>query len=150
MPTGTIQRVPPFIAIINQACYKCFTEETEEKALQQCSGCHRVSYCGLGMHNIFHDSTDPNYLYLLECQKVDWPDHKSICKALKTLENDKAVQAVLRISLSDAPSTDIKFLDDLSAQQTQNKLRFLMLNIHKPLTIIQRNLVAFEPKCMGW
>ena len=51
---GFAEELPPTLSNIGQACYQCFMGESELNpndcvtALQRCSGCFRVSYCGSG------------------------------------------------------------------------------------------------------
>jgi splicing suppressor protein 51 len=51
---GFSEELPPILSKIGQACYHCFMGKSElnsngcVSALQRCSGCLRVSYCGSG------------------------------------------------------------------------------------------------------
>jgi hypothetical protein len=46
-------------------CSKCHKEESENVKLSVCGGCRGVRYCSK------------------ECQKMDWPTHKKLCKTMK-------------------------------------------------------------------
>jgi hypothetical protein len=49
----------------NIHCAKCYKKESKTMKLSICSGCHDVHYCSR------------------ECQRLDWPVHKKLCKRMQ-------------------------------------------------------------------
>ncbi|KAJ7112656.1 hypothetical protein C8R44DRAFT_632024 [Mycena epipterygia] len=142
-PFPLVSVIPPLIARLGQACYKCF--KSDHSLFRRCSGCHRVAYCSTG------------------CQNADWREHKAICQALKNVENPQTVPVLL--SITDVPTTDLDDLDlkaevhDLliarvceSALGRYAQLTILVCsatdaNVKRSLTVPERNLIATEPRC---
>ncbi|KDQ11974.1 hypothetical protein BOTBODRAFT_135118 [Botryobasidium botryosum FD-172 SS1] len=118
---------PPVLAWVNQACYSCFTEED----LKRCGGCKRVSFCSN------------------ECSRANWSKHKSLCKALKTYEQEPAAILFSSFSLSEEPSDHDGYLFNAGEADGKNKLRRLADLMKRPLTVDERNLVGWEPRCLG-
>ncbi|KAJ7767820.1 hypothetical protein B0H16DRAFT_1412175 [Mycena metata] len=135
--------LPPFPAILSLACYHCFKDEVLPS---RCSGCLRISYCSP------------------ECQKVDWKIHKPMCKALSAIEKSNPIAAAMLLSaVPSEPTTDVNVLNDISARQISSILDFCrrsvqrywlggvvlpMLTFRSKLTLLQEELVMFEPRCM--
>ncbi|KAJ7064326.1 hypothetical protein C8F01DRAFT_1130998 [Mycena amicta] len=122
-------RVPPLPARLGLACYKCFKEDGVQ--VSRCTGCLRIAYCSR------------------ECQNLDWKAHKAFCKAFKTIEKDPTATMGLLFSLSDAPTTDLNVLHNLTEAHASNMQGFSQRIIGRELTIPERNLVGWEPRCMG-
>ncbi|KAF9468454.1 hypothetical protein BDZ94DRAFT_1246823 [Collybia nuda] len=126
-----VERIPPFTANIGQACYNCFKGEDEEITLQKCAKCRAVKYCGAA------------------CQKENWGLHKKICKALNITEKNPMSRLASIFSLADAPVSNLYDLNAIIETSVQNDLRALQGNIGRHLTVPERNLIAWEPRCMG-
>ncbi|KAJ6496311.1 hypothetical protein C8R45DRAFT_985563 [Mycena sanguinolenta] len=122
------ERVPPLPARMGIACYKCFKEE--DVRLSRCSGCHRVSYCSS------------------ECQKLDWKAHKPMCKALSSIEKTPIASMTLFFSLPSEPTTDLNVLHNNSETHGSNILSFCTRSLGREVTVPERNLVGWEPRCM--
>ncbi|KAJ7190580.1 hypothetical protein GGX14DRAFT_507204 [Mycena pura] len=123
-------RVPPLPARLGLACYNCFKEE--EVKLSRCTGCFRVSYC------------------TPECQKNDWKTHKPMCKALSAIEkNNPIAAAALLFSLSPHPTTELNVLHNMGESHASNISSFCQRSLGRNLTIPERNLVGWEPRCMA-
>ncbi|KAJ7118362.1 hypothetical protein C8R44DRAFT_790625 [Mycena epipterygia] len=123
------ERIPPLPARMGLACYKCY-KETDVR-LSRCSVCHRVSYCSP------------------ECQKIDWPLHKPMCKALSAIEKSNPLAvATLFFSITDEPTTDLNVLHNMSEAHGSNILSFCERTLNRPVTIPERNLIGWEPRCM--
>ncbi|RDB18193.1 putative protein MSS51, mitochondrial [Hypsizygus marmoreus] len=126
-----LQRIPPVTAVIGQACYACFKGEGAGVTLQKCTKCRSVRYCGPA------------------CQKADWKQHKGICRALHKLENDPTLRFTLLLQLADAPATRLYDLDTVIGAMTVTQARYVQQVLGRPLTVPERNLMGWEPKCMG-
>ncbi|KAF9067976.1 hypothetical protein BDP27DRAFT_857555 [Rhodocollybia butyracea] len=122
-------KIPPLTARMGQACHSCFIERAE-KNISRCSKCRSVAYC----------SSD--------CQKKDWPSHKAICKSLYAIENDSASRSIL-LSPSAAPSSNFKSLNSIILTRGMNFETLLKRLLNRPLNTVERNIVAFEPKCLA-
>ena len=72
-----------------------------------------------------------------------------MCKALNKLEGDFALQQPL-FALSDTPSSSLYDLDTIVITNAVNQMRFVERILGRPLTIAERNLMALEPRCLGW
>ncbi|KAF8060173.1 hypothetical protein FPV67DRAFT_333871 [Lyophyllum atratum] len=131
MDLSKAQRIPPITANLGQACYACFKTEGEGATLRKCTKCRSVQYCGA------------------DCQQANWKDHKGICKALHSLENDPTMKTFLLFSLSDAPASDLYDLDTIIDTMANNQLRYVARVLNRSLTIPERNLIGWEPRCMG-
>ncbi|KAJ3874218.1 hypothetical protein F5051DRAFT_417392 [Lentinula edodes] len=117
-------RIPPLSARVGQACYSCFAEPSVETNLSRCSKCRSVSYCSP------------------ECQQRDWISHKAFCKTLYAIEHDSASKTVLVTSLSVTPSLDC-------FQKAIHLINLAERSLNRPLNAIERNLIAYEPKCLS-
>ncbi|KAJ7036702.1 hypothetical protein C8F04DRAFT_1094133 [Mycena alexandri] len=123
------ERVPPLHARIGLACYKCFKDE--DIRLSRCSGCHRISYCSS------------------ECQKLDWRQHKAMCKALSGIEkNNPMAVATLFFSLPSEPTTDLNVLHNMTETHAANILGFCERSLQRQPNVLERNIVGWEPRCM--
>ncbi|KAF7298719.1 hypothetical protein MIND_00819400 [Mycena indigotica] len=124
-----VERVPPLPARLGLACYKCFKEEDVQ--VSRCTGCLRVGYCSR------------------ECQNADWKTHKAFCKATKALENDRGAAMTLLFPLADAPSTNLDYLHNASEAHAANVQGFVQRSMGRELSVPERNLVGWEPRCMA-
>ncbi|KAJ6566568.1 hypothetical protein B0H19DRAFT_1138177 [Mycena capillaripes] len=96
----------------------------------QCAGCYRVAYCSP------------------DCQSADRDEHKAICDALKSVEDDTDIAPRL-LSIANTPTTDIvelKFKTESHDQIVINKCESF---IGRSLTDQERNLIVFAPRCMA-
>ncbi|TFK62891.1 hypothetical protein BDN72DRAFT_776554 [Pluteus cervinus] len=128
------QRVPPTTAYLGLACYRCFKEQRELSGgaeLKKCSQCRRVSYCSP------------------VCQKGDWAQHKTFCKALFGFENNPGTRAITLFSLADAVHEDLDSLNFLIEERALNEAKILSLNLHRTLTTPELNLIGWEPRCIA-
>ncbi|KAJ7595090.1 hypothetical protein C8J56DRAFT_928379 [Mycena floridula] len=122
METGS-RRIPPLTSYVEQACFKCFKEDVK---LSKCSMCKRVSYCGP------------------DCQKGDWSSHKAFCKAFTALSQQK-----LGIPSDFPPTADVEALDALYTKLVQTEVGFLQVILKRPADVVERNLIALQPRCMA-
>ncbi|KAI0311128.1 hypothetical protein OF83DRAFT_1152250 [Amylostereum chailletii] len=122
MDKRNFQRVPPYLANVHQACYHC---SKSNLPLQRCSRCRRVSY----------DSP--------ECQKADWKAHKQFCAAHKATDS-----ALSEDDPPLAPTEDTHVLNERAEGQVHARIALMQDRLNRPLTIPERNLVAFEPRCL--
>lgn len=51
---------------------------------------------------------------------------------------------------SGEPTEDITILNARANEQAQNKMRILKFTLGRDLTTPERNLVAWEPRCLAW
>ncbi|KAF5354505.1 hypothetical protein D9758_012406 [Tetrapyrgos nigripes] len=116
--------IPPITTAVLQACQKCFKDDTRE-ALSRCSKCRSVAYCGAA------------------CQKADWKGHKVICKAMSSLDD------ISIYHLTDAISTDLEATNRICEENAQNETRAIQLALRRSMTVQERNLVGWQPKCYG-
>ena len=58
-------------------CTNCGTKEVVN-TLKRCTGCKFVKYCNV------------------DCQKADWKNHKSVCKTIRSGNENNASYGVLR------------------------------------------------------
>ncbi|KAK6988684.1 MYND-type domain-containing protein [Favolaschia claudopus] len=122
------ERVPPLPARLGLACYKCYKEE--DVRLSRCSGCLRISYCSS------------------ECQKIDWKNHKPMCKALSSIEKEPMAMATLFFSLPSEPTTDLNVLKNTTEAYGSNILNLCHRSLNRKATTAEFNLVGWEPRCM--
>ncbi|KAJ7154399.1 hypothetical protein C8R43DRAFT_1066382 [Mycena crocata] len=113
----------PFQVVIGLACHKCYKEEDVE--LSRCGGCRRISYCGT------------------ECQNADWKTHKSMCKALTSLEKNSAAAARLVSLLPKKPSSDLQEIRKLTDEQVEIYLTYL-----PGQTTVEHSWILYEPRCL--
>lgn len=57
---------------------------------------------------------------------------------------------MMLFSLADAPTSDLYSLDTIIATMAANQLRYISQVAKKEPTVLERNLMAWEPRCMGW
>nr|GAT60082.1 predicted protein [Mycena chlorophos] len=84
-----------------------------------------------------------------ECQSLDWKTHKAFCKAIKSVEKEPMVTMGLLFSLADAPTTDLNALHNMVEAHASNIQGAVQRSLKRELTIPERNLVGWEPRCMG-
>ncbi|KAJ7644840.1 hypothetical protein FB45DRAFT_784839 [Roridomyces roridus] len=121
------QSVPPLRARIGLACYNC----SKEGKISKCTGCRRVGYCSP------------------ECQKTNWKQHKPICKVLGVLETDiRAPHALVR-PLPEEPIRDPEVLQSEIKEQAFWMIRFCEYQLCRDVTLEERNLIMWEPRCMA-
>ncbi|RDB18188.1 putative protein MSS51, mitochondrial [Hypsizygus marmoreus] len=125
------QSIPPITAAVGQACHRCFKGEVNGVTLQKCKKCRRVQYCGA------------------DCQKNDWKQHKAICNALHKLENDNSFGSVLIPSLPDEPVARFEDLHVVINKMVEDQAWHIEHVLGRPLTTAERNLMGWEPRCMG-
>ncbi|GLB44346.1 putative zinc finger mynd domain-containing protein 17 [Lyophyllum shimeji] len=125
------KRIPPLTASLGQACYACFKTEGEGITLRRCTGCRSIQYCSAG------------------CQQANWKEHKGICKAFQKLENEPVLRMSLLFALVDEPTTDFYSLDTIIATMVANQERYLEQVLNRRLTIPERNLLGWEPRCLA-
>ncbi|KAJ7473006.1 hypothetical protein B0H11DRAFT_2282779 [Mycena galericulata] len=128
----------PLPAKMGLACHTCWKEMDVE--LFRCSGCRRISYCGT------------------ECQTTDWKVHKSMCKALSSLEKNSIVAATLVSLLPKEPITDLGQLREQTDRQISICLDSLRrhpadLQVHRVGGVWCSNLEVHswferEPRCI--
>lgn len=159
------RQIPHIAANLHLLCMRCFKEEQSDTMLSKCSGCKRVSYCGTGnlfiiiaftfVTNSFSVSKCA-YLFYFICfsftdnVQADWRQHKEICKALVATEKDPSLKMALNFSLGDEPSTHIDYLSNVGEANTSNELGYLTRFLKRNLTTAEKNLIAFQPRCIAW
>ncbi|KIM42026.1 hypothetical protein M413DRAFT_445209 [Hebeloma cylindrosporum] len=130
---------PPILSKIGQACYQCFMGKNEINpknrvtALQRCTGCLRVSYCGSA------------------CQKANWSKHKKTCQALKSLGRDNSEGLLSAFfSLDDA---SVIGNADLLHRRISNVAQYeklaMELDLGGALRMDEQNLIGWEPRCLA-
>ncbi|KAJ7793353.1 hypothetical protein B0H14DRAFT_2533583 [Mycena olivaceomarginata] len=122
---------PPLTARIGQACYnyRCF--KGDAVPLARCGRCRRVAYCSP------------------ECQKLDWNQHKPMCKTLSAIENSNPnVAAPFFFTIPSRPTTDVKRLHDLTEDHIAFVKGLCERSLNRPLTIAEGSLLGYEPRCM--
>ncbi|CAA7264032.1 unnamed protein product [Cyclocybe aegerita] len=133
MMSNSTKVLPPLPANLGQVCYNCFQRHG---ALQRCSGCRRVSYCGT------------------ECQKANWSKHKAMCKALKAVETKTAkeiLDSFNLLSLSDYKGSDSDNANALASIVRVSKVLIPSLEqeLGRPLHRNEHNLLGWEPRCLS-
>ncbi|KAF8200277.1 hypothetical protein BJ912DRAFT_948584, partial [Pholiota molesta] len=106
-------------AQLGLACYSCYTSASEAK-LQRCSRCRRVAYCS-----------------------------SAFCNALYKIENDPFSKATLSFSASNAAPQDPSFLNMFTEERIQNEMQLCKLQMRRPLTDAERELLVWEPRCLA-
>lgn len=66
------------------------------------------------------------------------------------MEKDVSTRATLLFSLADSASKDINFINQLGDESLQNEMQFLTMGMRRPANVLERNLIGWEPKCIGW
>ncbi|KAJ7028640.1 hypothetical protein C8F04DRAFT_1043879 [Mycena alexandri] len=83
--------------------------------------------------------------------QVDWKIHKPMCKALSAIEKSNPIAAAILLStVPSEPTTDVDVLNDISAGKISSILNFCRHSVQSQLTLLQEELVMFEPRCMVW
>ncbi|KAF9259006.1 hypothetical protein L218DRAFT_963991 [Marasmius fiardii PR-910] len=126
-----MSKIPPITTNLLQACKTCFKDERPGHRLSRCSRCRGVAYCNAG------------------CQKSDWKTHKDLCKGLAALEADTATQKIFLSSLSDKPSSDLEFVNELCHQDMLNTVKMLTMSMKRELRVDEQNIIGWQPRCMG-
>lgn len=75
--------------------------------------------------------------------------HKAFCKAVHQIENDTFSKNILMFSLADIPNK----LDDLNMfvdERAQNISRLCQFIMKRPPSVMERNLIGWEPRCQAW
>ncbi|KAF6754139.1 hypothetical protein DFP72DRAFT_900491 [Ephemerocybe angulata] len=129
---ATFKQVPPMSANFGQACYQCFAEQTPEKQLSRCGACKRIGYCSTA------------------CQKKNWKEHKTLCKALGELETTGSGMSLHFYNLSDPTAGDsinTMELTEFTNMSIHADIYFVERALGRPLDMIERNLFAWEPRC---
>ncbi|KAJ6626158.1 hypothetical protein B0H10DRAFT_547327 [Mycena sp. CBHHK59/15] len=120
---------PPVAASIGQACYKCLKEENT--TLSKCSRCLRVAYCSP------------------ECQRADWPTHKSVCSILNAVEKDLDPKLLLPIFAHANDPYDPESADRLALNYGSMLLTSTVRRRGlSGLTKAEERLISLEPKCL--
>lgn len=75
-------------------CTKCGTKE-DANTLKRCTGCKFVKYCNV------------------DCQKADWKNHKSVCKTIRSGNENNASYGVLRLLKKEGLMNDEEFVKEM-------------------------------------
>ncbi|KAL1760257.1 hypothetical protein FB107DRAFT_287093 [Schizophyllum commune] len=132
---GKIQRVPPVTVNVGQACRKCLKAVEEGAMLKTCTGCRRIRYCSA------------------ECQKADWKAHKGLCKAFREVEGDPQFYTVLSqyaLGDGDIAPYSVDRVNYMAGQMGVKELHLVSARLGRELTIPERNIVCWQPRCMTW
>ncbi|KAJ6558776.1 hypothetical protein DFH09DRAFT_1036769 [Mycena vulgaris] len=127
--------LPPLLAEMGLACYKCFKEEDIRRS--RCSGCHRVSYCSPGASS---------GIFLRH--ELDWELHKPMCKALRAMEKSSPIATALIFALPNEPTTDLNVLNNMTQAHISKISLFCKGSLQRPPTLFESTLVSGEPRCM--
>ncbi|KAF5329761.1 hypothetical protein D9619_009283 [Psilocybe cf. subviscida] len=126
--------VPSVFTTYAHACIHC-DKGTKDAPLQRCGGCQRVYYCGP------------------KCQTENWPKHKAICKALKTLETKYGEELRKPFQLLGAFSGHgvgiTELANDCINSVAEVEMRVLSEQLKRPPRIDERNLVGWQPRCLA-
>ncbi|EEB88291.1 hypothetical protein MPER_13953, partial [Moniliophthora perniciosa FA553] len=79
---------------------------------------------------------------------ADWKHHKAICKAIVAVEKDPGAKATLLFSLSDKANSDINVMNEIAQATGGNELNLITVQ-KRDLTTPERNLMGWQPRCMG-
>jgi hypothetical protein len=82
--------------------------------------------------------------------KRNWTEHKAFCNALYKIENDPFSKATLSFSASNAAPQDPSFLNMFTEERIQNEMQLCKLQMRRPLTDAERELLVWEPRCLAW
>lgn len=52
--------------------------------------------------------------------------------------------------LSGEPTEDVSVLNDRANKRAQSKMKILGRSFGHGLTVMERNLIGWEPRCLGW
>ncbi|KAJ7644868.1 hypothetical protein FB45DRAFT_898855 [Roridomyces roridus] len=135
MSQESITRLPPLPASMGLACYKCYKEEGVK--VSKCTGCRRVAYCS------------PGPLVPLPSLQLDWKQHKLMCKALSSVEKEPLAASALLFALPDEATSDLNVLHKITEAHGSTVLSFCVRSLGRRETIPERNLIGWEPRCMG-
>lgn len=80
----------------------------------------------------------------------DWQNHKTICKALYELERDSTAKAISLFSYADAVHEDVDLLNKLIEERAKNEASLCTLGLKRTMTVSERNLIGWEPRCAAW
>lgn len=113
------------------ACMNCFRGAIGERGvkLTTCTNCKRVLYCSA------------------DCQKADWENHESICRALHAMEDKTSVP--IPGFLPEKAVTDRSVLDALIEQVLCSEIETASYFIGRPLSDLERNLIVYQPRCLA-
>ena len=75
-PSLAPQSTPTMTTMTGRLCTSCETAESATLKLKKCTGCRSVQYC------------------CRDCQRADWPAHKSTCRRLQQEARSKMMEAV--------------------------------------------------------
>ncbi|KAG6852908.1 hypothetical protein C0991_008251 [Blastosporella zonata] len=78
----------------------------------------------------------------------NWKSHKAMCKALHSLETDEEFKSMVE-TLQTAPYEDLKKLDAVTHSNLVIQLRYLRSSLKRDFNVSERNLIGWEPRCMG-
>ncbi|KAJ7607994.1 hypothetical protein DFH06DRAFT_1249125, partial [Mycena polygramma] len=79
---------------------------------------------------------------------MDWKPHKPMCKALSAIEKDPAAVAALLSSVANQGTTDLGALRKITEEHRSIIVKYCQLRMNRPATTAERNLVAWEPRCI--
>jgi len=96
-----------------------------------------------------------NLLLHPECQKDDWKEHKSFCKALVDIENPTgaSIQHLLG-GHDDDPSnyfnSEIERVNYNAKARGATKTMVVKMQAGRGLSPAEQSLIDFEPGCLAW
>ncbi len=110
-----------------QGCVRCLISPSSSSTpFQVCSGCKRVAYCSR------------------DCQKVDWKDHKVMCKMFKESKDDggEPIQNTMNEMITFLDSVEFKLL--LRPLLKIDKINISFINCGRGINCLNLTLDEFN------
>lgn len=82
--------------------------------------------------------------------KRNWREHKEMCNALYKIENDPFSKSMLSFSASSVTPQDPDLVNMFIEERIQNETQLCKVQLRRPLTDAERELLAWEPRCLAW
>ena len=88
---------------------------------------------------------------IFSMRKANWSSHKAICKAFKTLEAKHGANiANFFVAAEPALVADEAHLNKTIDTVAQMEMTVLLRELGRELTLIERNMVGWQPRCLAW
>ncbi|KAJ7186063.1 hypothetical protein C8R46DRAFT_1289572 [Mycena filopes] len=126
-----------FLGRVGLACHTCYKTHVDESPSGnhngggRCSGCRRLWYCSA------------------ECQKKDWAEHKGLCPAIRSVEQDPSAVVELVKVFEDPTGEEDQQAERLARQYSRQVVAMYEKVLGRPPKQSEFDILAAEPKCLG-
>lgn len=84
-------------------------------------------------------------------RKANWSSHKAICKAFKSLEAKHGADVIIPFIVAEPDlGTDEEQLNKTINMVAQIEMNALHRELRRELTVIERNMIGWQPRCLAW